>query len=39
MTISKIKKFFYPEQFGFQIGHSTDVAAIQLVDQTHEIFE
>ena len=33
------KKIIYPEQFGFQIRHSTDVVAIQLVDQIREVFE
>ena len=28
-----------PNQFGFQVGHSTDHAIIQLVDQIFEGFE
>ena len=27
------------KQFGFQVGHSTDLAIIQLNDQTFEAFE
>ena len=29
----------YDKQFGFQTGHSTDHAIVQLVDQTYEAFE
>ena len=29
----------YSKQFGFQTGHSTDQAIIQLVDETYENFE
>ena len=32
-------KILYPTQLGFQIGHSTDHAIIQLVDQIFEAFE
>ena len=32
-------KTLYSKQFGFQIGHSTDHAVIQLVDQIYEEFE
>ena len=29
---------FYNKQFGFQKGHSTDHAFVQLADQIHEMF-
>ena len=32
-------KILYPKQFGFQKGHSTDRALLQLVDQIYESFE
>ena len=32
-------KILYSKQFGFQTGHSTDHAIIQLVDQIYEDFE
>ena len=32
-------KILYPKQFGFQKGHSTDHALLQLVDQIYESFE
>ena len=32
-------KILYPKQFGFQTGHSTEHAIVQLVDQTLESFE
>ena len=32
-------KIFYQNQFGFQVGHSTDHAIINLDDQIHESFE
>ena len=32
-------KIFYPKQFGFQKGYSTDHALLQLVDQIYESFE
>ena len=32
-------KILYPKQFGFQVGHSTDHAIIQLDDQIFEAFE
>ena len=34
-----IFKILYPKQFGFQKGHSTDHALLQLVDQICESFE
>ena len=32
-------KILYPKQFGFQTGHSTEHAIVQLVDQILESFE
>ena len=32
-------KILYSKQFGFQAGHSTDHAIVQLVDQIYEDFE
>ena len=32
-------KILYPKQFGFQKGHSTEHAIVQLVDQILESFE
>ena len=32
-------KILYPKHFGFQNGHSTDHALLQLVDQIYESFE
>ena len=32
-------KLIYPKQFGFQVGHSTDYAIIQLDDQKFGTFE
>ena len=32
-------KIFYPTKFGFQAGHSTEHAIVQLVDQIFESFE
>ena len=32
-------KILYPKQFGFQKGHSTDHALLELVDQIYESFE
>ena len=32
-------EILYPKQFGFQAGHSTDHAILQLVDQIHQSFE
>ena len=32
-------KILYPKRFGFQKGHSTDHALLQLVDQIYESFE
>ena len=32
-------KILYSKQFGFQTGHSTDHAIIQLVEQIYENFE
>ena len=32
-------KILYPKQFGFQTGHSTEHAVLQLVDQILESFE
>ena len=32
-------KMLYPKQFGFQKGHSTDHALLQLADQIYESFE
>ena len=32
-------KIIYPEQSGFQTGHSTEHAIVQLVDQILEFFE
>ena len=32
-------KILYPKQFGFQTGHSTEHAIVQLVDQIFESFE
>ena len=32
-------KILYPKQFGFQKGHPTDHALLQLVDQIYESFE
>ena len=32
-------KYFESKQFGFQSGHSTDDAIIQLVDQIYDNFE
>ena len=32
-------KIFYPKQFGFQMGESTEHAIVQLVDQILESFE
>ena len=32
-------KILYPKQFGFQVGHSTDHAIVQLDDQIFEAFE
>ena len=32
-------KIIYPKQFGFQKGHSTGHALLQLVDQIYESFE
>ena len=32
-------KIHYPKQFGFQTGHSTEHAIVQLVDQILESFE
>ena len=32
-------KILYSKQFGFQKGHSTDYALLQLVDQIYESFE
>ena len=32
-------KILYPKQFGFQTGHSTEHAIVQLVDQILEFFE
>ena len=32
-------KILYPKQFGFEKGHSTDHALLQLVDQVCEPFE
>ena len=32
-------KILYPKQFGFQKGHSTHHALLQLVDQIYESFE
>ena len=36
--LSKLK-ILYPSQFGFQKGHSTDHALLQLVDKIYESFE
>ena len=36
--LSKLK-ILYPNQFGFQTGHSTDQALLQLVDEIYESFE
>ena len=35
----KDQKILYDEQFGFPIGHSTDHAIAQLVDQIYEAFK
>ena len=32
-------KILYPKQFGFQTGHSTEHAIVQLVDQILESFQ
>ena len=32
-------EIFYPTKFGFQAGHSTEHAIVQLVDQIFESFE
>ena len=35
----KEQNILYDKQFGFQTGHSTKHAIVQLVDQTYEAFE
>ena len=33
------QKYLYVKQFGFQFGHSTKYAILQLANQIHECFE
>ena len=36
---NELQNILFDKQFGFQIGHSTDHAIAQLVDQIYEAFE